>query len=120
MRSYSTTSKSASIPASRNASLASAGIIMDLRLLQPRNAELSTYWMAERTYTDSRFSQLSNANLSIAVTLSGISIEVSPRQPRNAHSPIVVTPYGILVVWQPCTRVFEALSIIALQLFLES
>ena len=56
----------------------------------------------------------------IEVTLSGSLIELSEVQPLKAESPIEVTPSGIIVVAQPAIKVLVEVSIIALQLFLES
>lgn len=37
-------------------------------------------------------------------------------QPQNEYDPIVVTELGIIVFWHPTTKVFDTVSIIALQL----
>ena len=54
------------------------------------------------------------------VTLSGITIEVKEVQYEKAHSPIEVTLSGIIVEAQPKINLLVEVSIIALQLFLES
>ena len=56
----------------------------------------------------------------IDVTFGGIVIEVSPLQLSKAYSPTIFTLLGIIVLLQPCVRILEEVSIIALQLFLES
>ena len=50
----------------------------------------------------------------------GKSMFVSVVMPLNAPSPIDVTLLSIIVFLQPLIRVFVRVSIIALQLFLES
>ena len=47
-------------------------------------------------------------------------MEVRPEQPENARSPMLVTPLGIIVVLHPAIKVFDVVSIIALQFSLES
>ena len=64
--------------------------------------------------------QPSNADQPMLVTLEGIVIDIKPLQPLNAPSPMLVTPEGILVLLHPVIKVFEAVSIMALQLFRES
>ena len=54
------------------------------------------------------------------VTELGIVIEVKPEQPKKAHSPMLVTELGMTVFLHPAISVPVAVSIIALQLFLES
>jgi len=56
----------------------------------------------------------------MAVTLLGILIVVSSSQPLKAAVPMVVTLLGIVVFLQPTIRVFVSVSIMALQLSLES
>ncbi|MDY6374461.1 MAG: hypothetical protein SPK61_02745 [Bacteroidales bacterium] len=56
----------------------------------------------------------------IDVTLLGISIELNSVQSIKALFPIDVTLLGIFVFLQPETKTFVAVSIIALQLSLES
>ena len=72
-------------------------ILIEVKCLQPENAATSTH-----------------------VTLSGIVMEVTLSQPPKAFFPIDVTLWGIIVPPQPITRVFVAVSIIALQSCLES
>ena len=50
----------------------------------------------------------------------GISMEVKPVQPLKALFPILVTELGITVFMQPEISVLVEVSIIALQVFLES
>ena len=54
------------------------------------------------------------------VTLEGMVIEVRPLQNEKAYEPMVVTVVGITVFLHPTTRVFDAVSTMALQLFRES
>ena len=54
------------------------------------------------------------------VTELGMVTDVSPEHPEKALPPMLVTEFGIMVVLHPVIRVFDAVSIIALQLFLES
>ena len=49
-----------------------------------------------------------------------ISTLVKPLQPEKAQSPMDVTELGMVVFLQPASKVFVAVSIIALQLSLES
>ena len=64
--------------------------------------------------------QPENALLLMLVTLEGIWMEVKPLQPWNAPPPMLVTLLGIMVFLHPAINAFEAVSIIALQLFRES
>ena len=54
------------------------------------------------------------------VTLFGIVIEVRVLQPENAELPMQVTVLGMAVFLNPHTKVFDSVSIIALELFLLS
>lgn len=63
---------------------------------------------------------LKNAEAPIEVTVSGMVIVVNSVRPPNAETPIEVTVFGIIVVEQPDSNVLVEVSIIALQLFLES
>ena len=54
------------------------------------------------------------------VTLLGILMEVKPEQPSKAPDPMLVTVLGMAVFWQPAIRVFEQVSMMALQLSRES
>jgi len=54
------------------------------------------------------------------VTLLGMVMEVRPVQPSNALPPILVTLLGMIVFLHPVIRVFVLVSIMALQLSLES
>ena len=54
------------------------------------------------------------------VTELGMVILVRLVQPLNAELPIEVTELGIIVFLQPVIKVFEDVSIIALQSFRES
>ena len=73
------------------------GIVIEVKLVQPENACMS-----------------------IVVTELGIVIEDKPVQPSNAQLPIEVTEFGIVVFLHPAIRRFVSVSIIALQLSLES
>ena len=54
------------------------------------------------------------------VTLLGISTEVKLVRPEKARSPMLVTLLGMVVFGQPAINVLLSLSMIALQLSLES
>ena len=54
------------------------------------------------------------------VTLLGIVMDVKTEQPEKALPPMEVTLLGMTVVLQPEIKVFDAVSIIALQLSRES
>ncbi len=54
------------------------------------------------------------------VTLLGMVMEVKLEQPLKALTPMDVTLLGITVVEQPAINLFDAVSIIALQLSRES
>ena len=47
-------------------------------------------------------------------------MEVRPEHPRNAFSPILVTLLGIIVFLHPVIKLFDEVSIIALQFSRES
>jgi hypothetical protein len=64
--------------------------------------------------------QALNANNPIVVTPLGIVMLVKELHPENEFVPMVVTLLGIIVFLQPKTNVFVVVSIIALQLSLES
>ena len=64
--------------------------------------------------------QYINACSPISVTEFGMVTEVNPSQSKNASSPIAVTEFGIIVFLQPAIKVFDAVSIMALQLSRES
>jgi hypothetical protein len=53
-------------------------------------------------------------------TLLGMAIEVKPEQPEKALSLMDVTLAGIVVLLHPALKVFDAVSIIALQSSRES
>ena len=73
------------------------GMVMEVRLVQPRKALLP-----------------------MLVTLFGMVTEVRPLQPEKAEPPMLVTLPGMVVFLQPAIRVFVAVSIMALQLSRES
>ena len=108
-----------------------------------------TSWKAERPTAIKVFGSVTNCALlqkappPIVVTDSGMIIEDKPKQPVKECSQISVTEFGIVIdfksrhkqkacapifviddgmedIWQPLTRVFVAVSIIALQLSRES
>jgi hypothetical protein len=64
--------------------------------------------------------QLEKASSPIDVTLLGIVTEVRPEQPSKALLPMDVTLLGITVPLHPINKVFDDVSIIALQLSRES
>ena len=64
--------------------------------------------------------QPQKAQVPIEVTELGISTDVKPLQPSKADLPIEVTELGMIVFLQPLSRVLVAVSIIALQTYLES
>ena len=57
---------------------------------------------------------------SILVTEDGMVMEVRAEQPQKQYFPKTVTEEGIIVLAHPATRVFVAVSTIALQFSLES
>ena len=67
-----------------------------------------------------RLLQEKNAPIPMLVTELGMVTLVRPLQPRKASLPILVTELGMTVFIHPVIKVFEALSIIALQLSRES
>lgn len=54
------------------------------------------------------------------VTELGMLTEVRPLQPTKAYSPMEVTELGIIVLLHPNNKVFDTVSIMALQSFRES
>ena len=54
------------------------------------------------------------------VTLLGMVMEFRLLQPSNAETPMDVTSLGMIVFIQPTIKLFEDVSMIALQLFRES
>ena len=62
--------------------------------------------------------QLSKARSPMDVTLLGMEMDVNPH--LKAPCPMEVTLMGIMVFFQPAIRVFDDVSIIALQLSRES
>ena len=69
--------------------------------------------------TSTNSEQLRNAELPMELTPSGMVIEAT-QHALNALEPMAVTPVGITVFLQPEINVLEDVSIMALQLFLES
>lgn len=67
-----------------------------------------------------RLEQPENADLLIEVTPLGIVIDVRLVRPLKALIPIVVTSLGIIVFLHPAIKVFDSLSMMALQLLRES
>ena len=61
-----------------------------------------------------------NASSPMLVTPSGMVMEVRLEHSPNAHPPMLVTLLGMVVFMQPAIRVLVLVSIIALQLSLES
>ena len=62
----------------------------------------------------------SKAESQMLVTLSGIIMEARPEHSAKAESPIHDTLWGINVFWQPATRTFDSVSMMALQSSRES
>ena len=93
--------------------------VTEVKLLQPANA-LPMLVTLLGMVMEVRSVQPANALLYMDVTLLGMMMEVRPVQPKKATKPMDVTPSGIIVFMQPLINVFVAVSIMALQLFLES
>ena len=70
--------------------------------------------------TDVSPEQPQNASSPILVTELGILIDVSPLQSQNAKSLILVTELDMVVFSQPAIKVFVSVSMMALQLLRES
>ncbi len=70
--------------------------------------------------TEVKPEQPEKALLPMDVTLLGIVMEVKPEQAMKALSPMDVTLLGITVLEHPAINVFDAVSIMALQLSRES
>ena len=64
--------------------------------------------------------QPENAPSPMLVTEFGIVTLIRPEQPENAPSPMLVTEFGMVVFLHPAISVFNTVSTIALQSFLES
>ncbi len=64
--------------------------------------------------------QPQNASWPMLVTLLGMEMEVRLEHPQKANPPMLVTVFGMVEFLQPAIRVLEDVSIMALQLFLES
>ena len=89
-------------------------------LEQRINASLPIEFTELPMATEVSLEQSKNALLPISVTEFGMVTEVNPSQSKNASSPISVTEFGIIVFLQPAIKVFDAVSIMALQLSRES
>ena len=89
-------------------------------LEQRINASLPIEFTELPMVTEVRLEQSKNALSPTEVTEFGMAIEVNPSQSKNASSPIAVTEFGIIVFLQPAIKVFDAVSIMALQLSRES
>ena len=70
--------------------------------------------------TEVRPLQPLKASYPMLVTEFGMVKEVRPLQPAKALSLMLVTELGITVLLHPVTSVFDAVSMMALQSFLES
>ena len=70
--------------------------------------------------TEVRAEQPEKTAAPILITELGIITEVRPEQPEKADSPILVTELGITVFFDPAIKVFDCVSMIALQSFLLS
>ena len=91
------------------------------RISSHRNRAGNLPWKVGKNIIRShRSKQNENAPSPIAVTDSGILIEVSPLIAQNAFSPIDVTVFGITVFTQPVTSSFVLVLMTALQFSLES
>ena len=95
-------------------------MVTEVRLLQRSNAPSPIEVTELGMFTLVRLLQLQKAYLPIKVTEFGIATEVIPLQDKKALSPIEVTVLGMIVFLHPVIRVFDAVSIIALQLLRES
>ena len=67
-----------------------------------------------------KLEQPEKAEEPMLVTLLGSSTEVKLEQPEKAEEPMLVTLLGMVVFWQPVINILLSLSMIALQLSLES
>ena len=89
-------------------------------LEQRINASLPIEFTELPMATEVSLEQSKNALSPTEVTEFGMAIEVNPSQSKNASSPIAVTEFGMIVFLQPAIKVFDAVSIMALQLSRES
>ena len=85
------------------------------RAEQPSKAQYPMLVTLLGMVTEVREEQPPKAIIPILVTLLGMVTEVREEQPLKAPYPILVTLLGMVVFLQPTTRVFVAVSIIALQ-----
>ena len=76
--------------------------------------------MFSATFIEDSPEQPTKAYALIFVTLFGILTDCKPVQPLKAPKPILTTLFGIVVFLQPAIKVLVAVSIMALQLSLES
>ena len=88
-----------------------------VQLEKARSPMLSTLFPI---VTDVRLLHLEKAASSMLVTLLGMVTDVRPLQSEKAPSPMLVTLSGIAVFLHPLIKVFVDISIIELQLSLES
>jgi len=95
------------------------GMVMEVRPL-PWNADCPMLVTLLGMVMEVRPEQPKNALIPMLVTLLGMVMEVRPEQPANAKPPMLVTLLGTTVFLQPAINLFDALSMIALQLSLES
>ena len=96
------------------------GRVMEVREVQPLNAEPPMLVTELGMVMEVREEQSSNAQPPMLVTELGMVTEVREEQPLNAWSPMLVTELGMVVDWHPAIRVLEAVSIMALQFSRES
>ena len=89
---------------------------IDVKLLHSRKAISSILVTLFGIVTEVKLEQRKNAEFPILVTLLGMSIDVKLQRPEKALSPMLVTLLGIMVFWQPAISMFDAVSMIALQL----
>ena len=100
--------------------LTKSGTTMEVSELQVWNAPWPMLVTASGITIDERPEHCAKALFPMEVTASGISMETNPLWPLNAELPMATTDSGIIVFLQPETSVFVAVSMTALQPFLES
>ena len=96
------------------------GIVIEFRDEQPINAAYPIDVTPFPMVIEDNDVQSLNAYSPIEVTLSGIVMDVKDEQFWNALLPIDVTLFGMIVFLQPKIRVLVLVSMVELQLFLES
>ena len=89
------------------------GITTEVKPEQPENAYDPMLVTLDGITTEVKAEQLENANAPMLVTLEGITIEVKVVS-LNAYAPMLVTLEGIEELLHPYTKVFVAVSMMAL------